>query len=137
LIALDTSAIAAVLLDEADALAFSGAIGSNDCLISAGTVIECQQMLGGRFGKNGVTLVNIFLKANHISIVPVDIEQVEAAGIARLLYGRATGHPAQLNFGDCFAYALAKTRKAPLLFKGDDFIHTDVIPALTPQQAAV
>ena len=47
-------------------------------------------------------------------------------------YGRGTGHPARLNMGDCFAYALAKTRNLPLLFKGDDFIHTDIEPALRP-----
>jgi ribonuclease VapC len=55
----------------------------------------------------------------------------DAAILAHIRFGRGSGHAADLNLGDCFAYALAKTRNLPLLFKGDDFIHTDIVPALS------
>ena len=66
------------------------------------------------------------------AVVEATLAQLEAARTAYSLYGRDTGHPANLNMGDCFSYALAKTRNLPLLFKGEDFIHTDVRSALKP-----
>ena len=68
----------------------------------------------------------------ELTVVAFDLAQLEAARTAYSLYGRDTGHPANLNMGDCFSYALAKTRNLPLLFKGEDFIHTDVRSALKP-----
>ena len=65
-----------------------------------------------------------------MDIVAFDREQAHVGVEAHRRFGRGSGHPAKLNFGDCFAYALAKTRNLPLLFKGDDFINTDVEPAL-------
>jgi ribonuclease VapC len=134
LIALDTSAIVAILVDEPDAHSYANIVSLNTCLISTGTLVECHQVLGGRLGAAGVALVDDFLADNAIRPIAVDRDHVDAAAIARLTYGRGTGHPARLNFGDCFSYALAKTRAIPLLFKGDDFIHTDVISAM-PQAA--
>ena len=67
-------------------------------------------------------------------IVPFDVEQFIAARSCYESYGRGSGHRAGLNFGDCFAYALAKTRGLPLLFKGDDFAHTDIEAALAPDR---
>lgn len=64
--------------------------------------------------------------------VAFDVDQLAAARVAYSRYGRGSGHPARLNMGDCFSYALAKSRNLPLLFKGDDFIHTDIEPALKP-----
>jgi ribonuclease VapC len=65
-----------------------------------------------------------------VTIEPVTVEQAVIAREAYRRYGRGTGHPAALNFGDCFAYALAKATGAPLLFKGNDFARTDITPAL-------
>ena len=65
-----------------------------------------------------------------ISIEPVTAEQARIARQAYRDFGKGSRHPAQLNFGDCFAYALAKELREPLLFKGNDFIHTDVVPAV-------
>jgi ribonuclease VapC len=65
-----------------------------------------------------------------ILVVPFGERELEVAVDARLRFSRGSGHAAKLNFGDCFSYALARTRNLPLLFKGDDFIHTDVVPAL-------
>jgi ribonuclease VapC len=67
-----------------------------------------------------------------IALVPFGERELDVAIEARLRFSRGSGHVAKLNFGDCFAYALAKTRKLPLLFKGDDFLHTDIEPALKP-----
>jgi ribonuclease VapC len=67
-----------------------------------------------------------------VVIEPVTEEQARIARTAYRDYGRGSGHPAQLNFGDCFAYALARATGEPLLFKGNDFAHTDITPALEP-----
>ena len=61
-----------------------------------------------------------------IAVVPVSVEQVRLGRVAHQRFGRGSGHPARLNLGDCFAYALAKDTGEPLLYKGDDFVHTDV-----------
>lgn len=71
----------------------------------------------------------ITMQRFSIIITPVALEQAELGHDAHRRYGRGTGHPARLNFGDCFAYALAKALGEPLLFKGDDFARTDVTPA--------
>ena len=71
----------------------------------------------------------LFKKAN-IGIEPVTLDQARIARAAYRDFGKGSGHPARLNFGDCFAYALAKTSSEPLLFKGEDFIRTDIAPAL-------
>jgi len=66
----------------------------------------------------------------NIQIEPVTAEQARIAREAYRGYGKGSGHPASLNFGDCFAYALARDKREPLLFKGDDFVHTDLRPAV-------
>jgi len=71
-----------------------------------------------------------FFKEANISVEPVTLEQARLAREAYRDFGKGSGHPAKLNFGDCFAYALAKATGEPLLFKGDDFIHTDISSAL-------
>ncbi|MGH3346824.1 MAG: type II toxin-antitoxin system VapC family toxin [Nocardioides sp.] len=76
--------------------------------------------------------VEEFLREAMIELVPFDAAQLDAAREAAAIYGKGTQHPAQLNYGDCMAYALATVTGEPLLFKGDDFTHTDVEPAYTP-----
>lgn len=73
------------------------------------------------------------LEELDVVIEPVTEEQARIARAAYRDYGRGSGHPARLNFGDCFAYALARATGEPLLFKGDDFIHTDITSALEPR----
>ncbi len=130
MIAVDTSAILAMILDEPESDAFALIVSSNTCLISAATVVECHSVVVGRFGLGSHNVVDLYITKNGINIVDFDKDQLEAAKKARLSFGRGTGHPAQLNYGDMFSYALAKTYNIPLLFKGNDFIHTDVIPAI-------
>lgn len=72
------------------------------------------------------------LEVSEVIIEPVTVVQAHIARAAFRDFGRGSGHPAHLNFGDCFAYALAKDRREPLLFKGNGFLHTDVEPAVRP-----
>ena len=129
--AVDTSALVAVLRAEDDAPQIVQALGrSPRHLISAGSYLEAC-LVTARKGSEAVRL-KALLDTAAIDVVSVSPEDAEIAAGAFLRYGRGSGHPAQLNFGDCFAYALAKARNLPLLFKGDDFIHTDIEPALRP-----
>ena len=79
--------------------------------------------------ENAEALVRRFLDRTGVCIVPVSVEAGFEALSAQARFGRGRGHPAQLNMGDCFAYAVAKTHGVPLLFKGNDFPHTDITPA--------
>lgn len=127
----DTSALIAILADEAEALTFSRAILAADAVsVSAATVHEANCVVArGKIGKRENS-VGELLDDFGILSVAFTSEHAEAAKEAYLSFGRGSGHPAQLNMGDCFSYALAKTRNLPLLFKGDDFVHTDLRPAL-------
>ncbi len=102
-------------------------------LISAANFVETGQVLAqrNRLGPDAALAeLERFLTAARISIAPIDETQARIALEARIKYGRGFGHPARLNYSDCFAYALAKTRNLPLLYVGDDFTHTDIVPAL-------
>ncbi len=123
---LDTSAILAILLLEPDRATFAGAIaGATTRLVSAGTLLELSIVLESRNGAAGATAIDDFILKSRIVVMPFNAEQVAIAREAYRRFGRGR-HPAGLNFGDCFAYALSKTSGEPLLFKGDDFARTDV-----------
>jgi len=129
----DTSAIVAILKLESDATDYASMLTSAaPRFISAGTSFECGIVVNRALGAQGLANLRTLLEGTQVETVPFDSVQSEVGLRAYLAYGRGSGHRARLNFGDCFAYALAKTRKLPLLFKGDDFIHTDIEPALKP-----
>jgi ribonuclease VapC len=128
---IDSSALIAILLAEPEALACAEAIESAaDRRISAVNYVEAAVVIDGRGDPIASGRFDDLLREASIAIEPVDQVQAETAREAYRAFGRGSGHPARLNFGDCFAYALARRRGEALLFKGDDFIHTDVIPAL-------
>jgi ribonuclease VapC len=128
---IDTSAIIAIMKLESDATEYASVLASETPrYISAGTRFECGIVVGRELGPKGLANLRILLEGTNVETVPFDGAQSEAGLQGYMTYGRGSGHKAGLNFGDCFAYALAKTRKLPLLFKGDDFIHTDVESAL-------
>lgn len=130
---IDTSAILAILKQEADAPVIAQRlVGNQQLLMSAATFMECGAVVVGRFGAAGMLELSGLLAKLKVTIVALSAEHAQAGIEAYALYGRGSGHPAKLNMGDCFSYALAKTRNLPLLFKGDDFIHTDVEVALKP-----
>jgi ribonuclease VapC len=123
---IDTSAVIACLYGESERASFIGAIGAASVrLISVVGVVEASLVILGRKRAEGLADLQSFLDEGEIERVPVDLRQAEAALEAFRRFGRGQ-HPARLNIGDCFAYALAKTTGEPLLYKGRDFGQTDI-----------
>lgn len=98
--------------------------------ISAGSLLEASIVLDARQPLRTSRRLDRLVADLRLDVVPVDEQQVSAARAAYRDYGKGSGHAAGLNFGDCFAYALAATTGELLLFKGDDFTHTDVLPVV-------
>lgn len=127
---LDTSALFAIVLDEPDAaLLLDRLLGPARPKISAGTIIEIAAVATRRFGGTLNDRIEYLLASIDAEIVPVSPVHATIGADAYRRFGIGTGHPAKLNSGDCFAYALAKQSGEPLLFKGDDFRQTDIEPA--------
>jgi ribonuclease VapC len=125
----DTSAVLAVLLDESDGALFLARLSaSSQALLSAANWLELGIVIDGRKGPQWLADVDAFLEGLDVTVVPVSLSQARIARDAYRRFGKGH-HPAGLNFGDCFAYALAKERDLPLLFKGADFALTDLRPA--------
>jgi ribonuclease VapC len=123
---IDTSIITAIVLNEAEARTFEGLISEDPVrLISAATVLEASMVIESRRGEAGAKEFDVWLYVTGVKIVPVDTEHAEQARLAWRRFGKGR-HPASLNFGDCFSYALAKMSRQPLLFKGNDFSKTDI-----------
>ena len=132
-IAVDTSALVCILNDEADAMRFKSALHEAEAVyLSMGTVFEASCVVRSERIRDGSNRLDKLLDLLDAEYAAFDDEQLDAARTAYAQYGRGSRHAAGLNLGDCFSYALAKTRNLPLLFKGDDFIHTDIVPALRP-----
>jgi ribonuclease VapC len=128
---LDTSAIVATIANEPDAILFQNAmLDATSLVISAVTVLECRIVLQSRHGAAAIEAFDEMLGHTGIVIAPFDAEMAQLAFDAFRRYGKGQGHPARLNIVDCAAYALAKARGDPLLFKGSDFEKTDVQPAV-------
>ncbi len=123
---IDTSAIAAILFDEPERADFIGQIAATNVrLISAATLLECQIVVMTRKGELGRAELQLFVHEAELEVVAFDQNQVDFAALAWRRYGKGR-HPAALNYGDCFAYVLAKATGEPLLFKGADFSQTDM-----------
>lgn len=129
---LDTSALLAILTDEPERRAFNEAIEAADsCLMSAATFVEISIVIESRYGAEGLRDLDHFISRAAIQLEPVDAEQAQVARRAFTRFGKGR-HPAGLNYGDCFSYALATVLARPLLYKGDDFAKTDVTSAAAP-----
>jgi ribonuclease VapC len=123
---LDTSALLALLLDEPEAEDFRAAVEDDATrLVSAATLLETALVIEARKGEPGGRELDALVHKAEIVVVPVDAEHVSEARRAYRRFGKGR-HAAGLNFGDLFAYALARASGEPLLFKGDDFARTDV-----------
>lgn len=128
--AVDTSAVLAILFSEADATAYLEAIDAvDDLVMSAGTFSELGIILRVRLGDEAPRVIDSLLLRSGLAVEPLTEMQARSAWSAYQRFGKGL-HPAGLNFGDCFAYALAKERGEPLLFKGNDFAQTDIESAL-------
>ena len=123
---IDTSAMVAILYREPEAEAFAQLIHAADaCRISVASYVELSIVVDSQLGPEGMRQAEAFLRRAGITVEPVTVEQGELARQAFLDFGKGR-HKAGLNFGDCFAYALAKATGEPLLFKGKDFSQTDI-----------
>jgi ribonuclease VapC len=126
----ETSAVVAIVLGEPDAERFVDALALPAArLISAANVVEAGIVVEARQGPDAARDLALLLEASAVVVEPVDAEQARLAVDAWRRFGKGR-HPAGLNLGDCFAYALARYRGEPLLFKGDDFAQTDVASVL-------
>jgi ribonuclease VapC len=127
---IDSSALIAILAEEPEGESFIEAIeGADSRLISTATFVETSMVIESRFGAEGLRELDLFLTRAGIELVSLDGEQAHTARRAWSRFGRRR-HRAALNLCDCFSYALAMTSGQPLLFKGDDFTHTDVTPVV-------
>ena len=128
---IDASAIVAIALKEATAPSLLTAIiNADSCGISASTYLEACIVIDSRRNPVAGRRLDELMRSSEIEVVPFSEEQARIARQAYRDYGRGSGHPANLNFGDCFSYALAAERREPLLYVGDDFVHTDIRSAL-------
>ena len=125
----DSSALVAILLGEPEADEFRQlAASSTQPRMSVMSLLETTLVLEGRENSPGASEIDELVADLGIQLMPVTLEQIQAARQAWRQFGRGN-HPAKLNFGDCVVYGLAVTLDEPLLFKGDDFSQTDVEPA--------
>ena len=127
---IDSSALVALLLGEPETASFVAAIAAaSRRLVSTVSYLETAIVITSRVGPSGLEKLDRLLGELSIELMAFTQDQMVLAIAAYRAYGKGSGHAAALNFGDCFSYALAKHLDEPLLFKGDDFSHTDIIPA--------
>ena len=132
MIVIDTSAIFAIMAREPEAAEMRRALNEDPKLaMSAFTVFECRTVLHRRLARAAQSEFSQFLQLAAVQVEPFDSDLAEIAFAAYRTMGKGSAHKAQLNLGDCASYALAKAFDAPLLYKGDDFTHTDVRSALS------
>jgi ribonuclease VapC len=131
-IVIDSSVVVSIVRQEDDADILKEIIDNQDrILMSAVSYAETNMVISGRRRDADLNRVDLLLAAMSIEVVAVSSAEGKVAVHGFLLFGKGR-HRARLNLGDCFSYALAKSRNLPLLFKGDDFIHTDIVPAWRP-----
>ena len=127
----DSSAIVAILKQEPDWRIFAASLdASEEIYLSAGTYLEISVVIGRLNDPVMNRQIDELMEEFSILIEPFTGEQARIARQAYRDFGKGSGHRANLNFGDCFAYALARVKREPLLYKGDDFVHTDLKSAL-------
>jgi ribonuclease VapC len=128
---LDSSAVVVILKREPDWRRFAGALDQADTArLSAATYVEISVVVERLKDPAVNREIDELIEEFEIVIEPLTAKQARIARQAYHEYGRGSGHPANLNFGDCFSYALAREKREPLLYKGDDFVHTDLRSAL-------
>jgi ribonuclease VapC len=123
----DSSALIAIFFKETDGQALTQRIRSfAEIRISAATYLEISILLDKHRDPVVSSRLSELIEELKLIVEPVTFEQAKIARQAYRDYGKGSGHPANLNFGDCFSYALAREKREPMLYKGDDFVHTDL-----------
>ena len=131
MIVIDTSAIVALVFGEPERDAIAQVVQQADrVLISTVSAVEARMVVHGRRGQRAVVLLDDLLRMPVFEFVPPGQAEMDAAYSAFVAFGKGSGHPAGLNFGDVFSYSLAKVRGLPLLYKGEDFAQTDIVSAM-------
>ena len=132
MIVVDTSAIVAITFAEPERESLVRVLQSTDkALISSVSVVEARMVVHGRRGQRAVVLLDDLLRLPVFETVGPGPAETDAAYAAFVAFGKGSGHPAGLNFGDVFSYALAKVRGLPLLYKGVDFSESDIASAMS------
>jgi ribonuclease VapC len=126
-IALDSSILVGIIRAERDAQQLLPLLDRDECAIGAPTLVETRLWCSANLTTNTSDWLEDFVDGVPATIVPFSREMADVASEAFTKFGRASGHPARLNFGDCMAYAVSAVIRAPLLFKGADFGLTDVL----------
>lgn len=132
MIVVDTSAIIAIAIDEPEGRVFDVLMVGQGAIIGAPTLVEARMVLHSLMPTFADTFLDGLTGRSSVSVASFTLEMYRAATEAFIRYGKGRGHPAYLNFGDCLSYAVAKAHALPLLFKGNDFVHTDIEPAYRP-----
>jgi ribonuclease VapC len=132
MIALDTSAIVSLAISEADAEPIAARMAGQESLVGAPTIFELAMVLSDKMIDGGEGFMRDFIARRRLTVVAFDVALMTVARAAFANFGRGRGGKAKLNFGDCMSYAVAKHHHVPLLFKGGDFLHTDIAPAYLP-----
>jgi len=128
---IDTSALIAMLSDEPGAEDLEAAVEADPVrLMSTASFLEAAIVIESRYGEPGGRELDLWLHRAAVNLVSLNVEHAETARLAYRQFGKGR-HVAGLNYGDCFAYALAKISGEPLLFKGNDFTRTDIVSAIT------
>jgi ribonuclease VapC len=127
MIVLDSSILVGIIRFEEDAERLVDLIASEECAIGTPTLVETRAWCAANLAVRSSRWLEEFIDGDAVSIVPFSREMADVASQAFVTFGRPSGHPAKLNFGDCMAYAVSAILRAPLLFKGGDFGHTDVM----------
>ncbi len=130
MIAVDASALLAIVFNEPEASAFAHQITENDCIVGAPSRFEATLGIQWKAAARHMDELLHILALPNVSIVDFSAAHALVAQNAFVLYGRVSKHKAGLNYGDCMAYAVARVADVPLLFKGEDFVHTDIQPAI-------
>jgi ribonuclease VapC len=124
---LDTSALLAILLAEPESQAMVRAVAEDERrLVGAPTLVEASAVMLAKKGGAGEVALDALLERLGVDVVPMSVGAARLARLAYARFGKGVGDPAVLNYGDCLSYGVAMAEREPLLFKGDDFAHTDV-----------
>jgi ribonuclease VapC len=127
MIVLDSSILVAIIHFEERANRLLSVLADEECIIGAPTLVETRLWCAINLRERSSFWLEDFVQRQGVSVIPFSREMADVASQAFLTFGRASGHPAKLNFGDCMAYAVSAAMRAPLLFKGADFGRTDVM----------
>lgn len=127
MIALDSSILVGIIKGEPDARALIGLLDSEESIIGAPTLVETKLWCSVNLSTRSSKWLDEFIDATPGKVTAFTREMADLASFAFQKFGRASGHPARLNFGDCLSYAVSGARRIPLLFKGRDFGLTDVL----------